>query len=52
LDDFAKDGLRTLCIAMKEVTGEELAELNRRIAEVMNSEGRDEKICKDINVYN
>ena len=45
LDDFAKEGLRTLCIAMREISEDELKHLDQQIEEVMNQEGRDEKIC-------
>ena len=45
LDDFAKDGLRTLCIAWREISESELKSIEERFQKIVDATNREEKIC-------
>ena len=45
LDDFSKQGLRTLCVAFKIITEEEYREFEEKYEELLNVENRQKRIC-------
>ena len=41
LDDFAKDGLRTLCIAWREISQQELKSIEAKFEEIVDAKNRE-----------
>jgi magnesium-transporting ATPase (P-type) len=44
LDDLAKLGLRTLCMAVRDISAEEYEEISKKIADLADAANRDEKM--------
>ncbi len=47
LDDFSKQGLRTLCVAFRIITEEEYREFQEKYEDLLNVENREKQICNE-----